>query len=391
MEEQTRSYLRGRFGDFYRRADVTLPPRADEREWGYIPWTSGPDTTMVRHKSTLDLGNTAAFLERERPRHVYFSAGFYENPGASTMGEKGWLGSDLVFDLDADHLPSVTLGEDSYAQMLAKCKDALLRLLDFLERDFGFEDMTVTFSGGRGYHVHVRDEGVWDLEREQRREIVAYVRGNELDLDSLVREETVEGIGLKNPTSKRTLPADGGWGRRVTDSLSQFADDLLERGEADAVEYLSGFEGVGEKSARAIYNVVDTNTEAVKSGNVDVHPAFLKIARKHVEETVEAENAPIDEPVTTDTNRLIRLPGTLHGGSGFEVQRLSREELDDFDPLVDAIPETFVGHDITVDVEGEHTLELMGETLTVEPGVVSVPEYAGIFLMARGNAEKAKQ
>jgi DNA primase small subunit len=307
------------------------------------------------------------------------------------MGEKGWLGSDLVFDLDADHLPSVTLGEDSYAQMLAKCKDALLRLLDFLERDFGFEDMTVTFSGGRGYHVHVRDEGVWDLEREQRREIVAYVRGNELDLDSLVREETVEGIGLKNPTSKRTLPADGGWGRRVTDSLSQFADDLLERGEADAVEYLSGFEGVGEKSARAIYNVVDTNTEAVKSGNVDVHPAFLKIARKHVEETVEAENAPIDEPVTTDTNRLIRLPGTLHGGSGFEVQRLSREELDDFDPLVDAIPETFVGHDITVDVEGEHTLELMGETLTVEPGVVSVPEYAGIFLMARGNAEKAKQ
>lgn len=391
MEEQTRSYLRGRFGDFYRRADVTLPPRADEREWGYIPWTSGPDTTMVRHKSTLDLGNTAAFLERERPRHVYFSAGFYENPGASTMGEKGWLGSDLVFDLDADHLPSVTLGEDSYAQMLAKCKDALQRLLDFLERDFGFEDLTVTFSGGRGYHVHVRDEGVYDLEREQRREVVDYVRGNELDLDSLVREETVEGIGLKNPTSKRTLPADGGWGRRVTDSLGQFAEDLLERGEADAVEYLSGFEGVGEKSARAIWNVVETNTDAVKAGNVDVHPAFLKIARKHVEETVEAENAPIDEPVTTDTNRLIRLPGTLHGGSGFEVQRLSREELDDFDPLVDAIPETFVGHDIAVDVEGEHTLELMGETLTVEPGVVSVPEYAGVFLMARGNAEKAKQ
>jgi len=249
----------------------------------------------------------------------------------------------------------------------------------------------VTFSGGRGYHVHVRDPGVYELEREQRREIVDYVRGNELDLETLVSEETVEGIGLKNPTSKRTLPADGGWGRRVTDRLGAFADDLLARGEDDAVEYLSGFEGVGEKSARAIYNVVENNTEAVKAGNVDVHPAFLKVARKYVAETVEAENAPIDEPVTTDTNRLIRLPGTLHGGSGLHVQRLTREQLNDFDPLVDAVPETFVGHDISVEVTAERTLELLGETLTVEPGVVSVPEYAGIFLMARGAAEKAKE
>ena len=156
-------------------------------------------------------------------------------------------------------------------------------------------------------------------------------------------------------------------------------------------QYLSGFDGIGEKSARAIFNAVSNNTAAVKAGNVDVHPAFLKVARMYVEKTVEAENAPIDEPVTTDTNRLIRLPGTLHGGSGFRVQRLTRAELDDFDPLVDAIPETFVGHDITVDVQAERTLELLGETLTVRPGVVSVPEYAGVFLMARGTAEKAKQ
>jgi DNA primase small subunit len=177
----------------------------------------------------------------------------------------------------------------------------------------------------------------------------------------------------------------------VTDRLGAFADDLLERGEDDAVEYLSDFEGVGEKSARAIYNVVQNNTEAVKSGNVDVHPAFLKVARRYVAETVEAENAPIDEPVTTDTNRLIRLPGTLHGGSGLRVRRLTREQLDDFDPLVDAVPDSFVGHDITVDVQEERTVELLGETLTVTPGVQSVPEYAGVFLMARGTAEKAKE
>ena len=169
MEARTREYLRGRFGDHYRRASITPPPAANEREWGFIPWTEGPGETMVRHRSLLDLGDIEDFLARKQPRHVYFSAGRYDDPSASSMGEKGWRSSDLVFDLDADHLPSVVLGEDSYAEMLAKCKDALLRLLDFLEDDFGFEDLTVVFSGGRGYHVHVRDERIRGLERDARR------------------------------------------------------------------------------------------------------------------------------------------------------------------------------------------------------------------------------
>ncbi|MFT4882048.1 MAG: DNA primase small subunit, partial [Salinirussus sp.] len=38
MDERTRAYLRGRFGDHYRRATVTPPPDAGEREWGYVPW-----------------------------------------------------------------------------------------------------------------------------------------------------------------------------------------------------------------------------------------------------------------------------------------------------------------------------------------------------------------
>jgi len=52
--------------------------------------------------------------------------------------------------------------------MLAECKQALLRLLDFLEDDFSFDDLTVVFSGGRGYHVHVRDESVRELDSEAR-------------------------------------------------------------------------------------------------------------------------------------------------------------------------------------------------------------------------------
>ncbi|WP_146417415.1 DNA primase small subunit PriS [Haloarcula hispanica] len=392
MEERTRAYLRGRFGDHYRQASVTPPPAANEREWGFIPWTDGPGETMVRHRSLLDLGEIEDFLGRRKPRHVYFSAGRYDEPSASTMSDKGWRSSDLVFDLDADHLPSVVLGEDSYAEMLAKCKDALLRLLDFLEDDFGFEDLTVVFSGGRGYHVHVRDERIRHLERDARREIVDYVRGIGLEFDELVDEESVAGTaGRSSPAQKRTLSTEGGWSARAHRHMLAVVDDLLEMDEADALEQLQEYDGIGEGKATAALNAARSNYEQLEAGNIDVHPAFYQLAKILLHEVVAADNAPIDEPVTTDTNRLIRLPGSLHGGSGLEVQRIDRDDLDAFDPLVDPVPETFRGHDITVEVTDGGLVELDGDSFTLEAGNQTVPEHVGVFLMARGRAEKGKE
>ena len=391
MEERTRAYLRGRFRDHYRRTEVTLPPAANEREWGYIPWTDGPGMTMVRHRSLLELGDVGDFLERERPRHVYFSAGRYRDPGAGSMSEKDWRSSDLVFDLDADHLPNVTLGEDSYAEMLATCKDALLRLLDFLEDDFGFSDLEIVFSGGRGYHVHVRDESVCHLDREHRREIVDYVRGIGLDFEQLIETETVAGLGRKTPTERRILRTDGGWGRRTHRRFTAFLDELLELEEEAALARLQEFDGIGEGRAQATLNAARTNREGIDAGNVTVHAAVAQLAERFATRAVERDNAPIDEPVTTDTNRLIRLPGSLHGGSALETVRIDRDAIDEFDPLVDAVPETFVGHEIAVDVTRGGEIELGGDIFTVPEGDQSLPEYVAMFLMARGRAEKEKE
>ena len=392
MDEQTLRYLRGRFGDYYRRNEVTLPPDAVAREWGYIPWTSGPDTTMVRHRSLHDLGDTDTFLAEERPRHVYFSAGRYDDPSANTMGAKDWHDSDLVFDLDADHLPAITLGEDSYAEMLAACKVELKRLLDFLRDDFGFEDLTIAFSGGRGYHVHVRDADVRALESDERREIVDYVRGTGLDFETVLDRELVGGTaGRQSPAEKRTLPTDGGWGRRVNDRLNDRLDELLAMAEDDAIDHLTEYEGFGERKAAAALTAAKNNRAAVREGNVDVHTAMYSLARAVAAETTAAEHAHIDEPVTTDTNRLIRLPGSLHGGTGFEVQRIAPADLDAFDPLADAVADTFRGQEVTVDVGDGGLMEFDGESFTVEPGIQSLPEYVAIFLMARGRAEKAKE
>ncbi|MFP8888457.1 DNA primase small subunit PriS [Natrialbaceae archaeon A-CW2] len=391
MEERTRAYLRGRFRDHYRRTEITPPPSANEREWGYIPWTEGPKTTMVRHRSLLELGSLEDFLERKRPQHVYFSVGRYRDPGANSMSEKEWRTSDLVFDLDADHLPRVTLGEDSYAEMLATCKEALFRLLDFLEDDFGFEDLEIVFSGGRGYHVHVRDDAVQHLEREHRREIVDYVRGIGLDYEELIETETVAGLGRKTPTQRRHLAIDGGWGRRTHRHFMGFIDEILALEEADALERLQSFDGIGEGKAKATLNAARTNRDELETGNVTVHTAVSQLAERFASMAVERDNAPIDEPVTTDTNRLIRLPGSLHGGSALETRRIDHDDLESFDPLVDAVPETFTGHEITVDVTRGGEVELGGDIFTVPEGDQSLPEYVAMFLMARGRAEKEKE
>jgi len=391
MEDRTRNYLRGRFGDYYADADLSVPPEPAAREWGHIPYTESDGTTMVRHRSLLDMGGDAQsvreFLEREAPRHAYFSAARYDDPDNRTMAEKGWRGADLVFDLDADHLPGVDEAEASYAEMLAACKDALQRLLDLLREDFGFTDdeLLIVFSGGRGYHVHVRNDALLDLDSEARREIVDYVRAVDLDRDGLIRTVSYGG------TTRRELKTGGGWGRRVHRELVEFVAELREMDREDALEALTAFDGIGDGRASTILDAAERNPDAIREGNVEAGgPGLRKLIEALTAQVVQQETAPIDEPVTTDVRRLIRLPGTLHGGTGFVVKPIDPADLDAFDPLSDAVADRFRGQRIMVNVTEPGPVDLGAET-ALEPGPQSVEEYVGVFLMARGRAEKAAE
>lgn len=389
MEERTREYLRGRFRDYYRGIDILPPPAANEREWGHIPWTPGSGTTMVRHQSYLDITHGGSFtdaLARTAPRHVYFSAARYANPGASTMGNKEWQEADLIFDLDADHLPGIDPETTSYPAMLEACKDALERLLAFLEDDFAFEEVSVVFSGGRGYHVHVRDESVRDLDSSARREIVDYVRGIDLEASDLIRRVSVGG------TNQRILATEGGWGRIVHTALVDFADELREADDEAAMERLQELDGIGPGRAETVLGAFRRNPEAVRHGNLEAGgPGARRLVESLLSRERATKTAPIDEPVTTDTRRLIRLPGSLHGGTGLRVQPIDHDELAAFDPLVDAVADRFRGPEIAIQRDSEARVSFDGETYNIPAGVSYVPEAVGVFLMARGDAEKGKE
>ena len=391
MQERTRNYLRGRFGDYYSNADLALPPEPERREWGHIPYTASDGTTMVRHRSLLDMGGDAQsvreFLTREAPRHAYFSAARYDDPGRNEMAAKGWQGADLVFDLDADHLPSIDAEAASYAEMLDACKDALKRLLTLLTEDFGFseDELLVVFSGGRGYHVHVRTDALLELDSDARREVVDYVRAVELDRDGLVR--TVR----HGSTTRRELKTEGGWGRRVHRRLIEFVEELREMNDEEAMATLTELDGIGEGRATTILGAVRNNPEAIRDGNVEAGgPGIRRLVEALTAEVTATQTAPIDEPVTTDVRRLIRLPGTLHGGTGFVVRPIPHDELDAFDPVTDAVADRFRGQRVMVDVTDPGPLDVGAET-AIQSGPQSVEEHVGVFLMARGRAEKAAE
>jgi DNA primase small subunit len=90
----------------------------------------------------------------------------------------------------------------------------------------------------------------------------------------------------------------------------------------------------------------------------------------------------IDEPVTRDIKRLIRLPGSLHGKTGLKVVTLTRDRMDAFDPLRDAVPEAFP--DTPVKVILKDKLDIHVKDFQVRGvGEMVVPTYAALFLVLR--------
>jgi len=93
-----------------------------------------------------------------------------------------------------------------------------------------------------------------------------------------------------------------------------------------------------------------------------------------------------DEPVTSDIKRLIRMPSSLHGKTGLRVVPLSRDQVNEFRPLRDAVAETWSDAPVRVKLATKINLEIKGQAFNLAPGVESVPEHLAVFLCARGLA-----
>ena len=293
-------WLEKKFREYYSEHLPEGPSEIEKREFGY----GFKGKIDIRHAEFKDEQEFHRFLVGEAPRYISYSAALYERPGARPMQRKGWKGAELIFEFDAhcEH------GRIVCPECLEQAKKDTFRLIEeFLEPDFGLskQDISVNFSGARGYHIHVDSDWVRELGRDARREIAEYMTGHGMDLKK---------INKNNPWAKR-------------------------------------LKGTRDKAARLKEKALD-----------------------------------IDVNVTIDISRLIRVPNTIHGGTGLLAARI--KDLESFDPTVQAV--VFKNYPVRVRVLSdvpEHSLKKVTIGPWKKGQEATVPEYVAVMLVASGNAE----
>ncbi len=196
MDAFSQAFVSQKFSEYYTRSSnaPSSPEALSQRELAFFLFK---ERMMVRHRSAANLNGLRRLIGDLRPSDIYYSCAYYENPEAD-MDKKGWQGADLVFDIDADHIPtSCDKIHDEWAcgkcgfkgrgptpdncpqcgaekfdtkswpceRCINSARDETVKLIDMLEKDFGLSesDIRVFFSGHRGYHVHVEAEAIRSL------------------------------------------------------------------------------------------------------------------------------------------------------------------------------------------------------------------------------------
>nr|MDO8109406.1 DNA primase small subunit PriS [Candidatus Sigynarchaeota archaeon] len=357
-------YVKALFQAYYREIQLEklMPRDLPKRELGFIlPDKKG----MIRHKAFADTKDYKAFLLQNVPVHVYYSATLYNSPWKDRMDLKDYIGCDLIFDIDCDHIETpckqehdgwvckgcgkkgggkppvacpecegMSFDEKSWLcdKCLAKAKTETLKLVDdFLIGDFGLppDNMDIYFSGQRGYHVHLEKEAFRRMNAEERREMADFITATGISLSSigfLVKSPSITGFTMKDP----------GWRGKIAVNLLH----LLDRIDID---------GNVPLLAKEVQDLLRKNKEILKKRLLANDPNWSLEGigqgywNRILEYVVRDTKCEIDVPVTIDVHRLIRAPNTLHGKSGFINKKLKRDELDKFDPFNDAV--AFKGND----------------------------------------------
>jgi len=405
----TLTFIKNKFGEYYEGnlSSLKCPSSMEKREFGFLLFEK---RIMLRHKRFLEFNELVSTLRSLIPSDAYYSCAYYENPEAE-MDVKGWLGSDLVFDIDADHIPTPcakihdrwtcsncgmtgrgatpnrcpACGKEKFEEKKWPCEVCLesakvetIKLLEFLTDDFGFSpsEIIVAFSGHRGYHVHVESEVVHELDAMARKEIVDYVTGIGL-------ETSLQGLEESGKKRRRILGgpdlSDKGWRGRIARGTYTF----LSTATAEDLEEI----GLRKKEINTILSKRELFLKCwektgpwgtIKGLGVE---SWKKIARRGA----ELQSAKIDTVVTTDIHRLIRMTGTLHGKTGLRKTEVSTSQIESFDPLKEAA--VFKKGTETIFISEAPEFRIGDQTFgPYRNEKIELPTAAAMFLLCKGAA-----
>jgi DNA primase small subunit len=364
--------------------------------------------------------NYIKYLLNNGPRHVYSSGALYSQPENQDMEGKGYQGCDFIVDIDVDHFYTPCKEEHDYwyckecgkcgLGMVSKCpkcskskikkltwicdkcleiakKEIIKLIYDFLIPDFGLEldGFNIAFSGHRGYHLKIGDEQLRTLSSDERREIADYVSGENISYDILGMQEkggnifgfSMANIGWTQKILRKIEEILNKPDREINDLLLRF--NLSENLSRSFVKFKEEFRNVIKNSDKSIW--------AIEGFGINMWHRFLT-------GIVHEIGVEIDTPVTIDIHRLIRYPGTLHGKTGFKVQEIFPDELDDFNPL-DEANEKLDPIVLESKVQTTQKLEILEKRIPAikikgktygpyaQGEIIEVPHHIAVFLLCK--------
>jgi len=364
LESNIRFLKREFFKYYYENIDKLVPPSPiEQREFGFfIEKGKG----MLRHKCFRNLEEFHKFVLNETPLDIYVSAARYEDPGNRDMQEKKLISAELFFDIDAE--PDFKEGEESawacpncgaydlgVVETCPACRSSVEnvetvnedqlnkalretdKLIKILINDFGIEEsnISVFFSGNRGYHVHVDQEEFVYLTAEGRREIVDYLLIQGLEENRLIealRKKTVNDSSLK---------------------------------------------GVVWRVYRMVLESSLDKPRATRN---------RKVLKQSINQAIEELRVRIDPVVTIDMHRLMRMPNSINSNSGMVKKKVGLKDLTSFNPLTEAI--AIRDGEVVVKVKAFPRFKLCGKTFgPFKEEEVELPIYAAIYIICKGMGE----
>ena len=202
------------------------PKEIQSREFGIMTF----DSKVIRHLSFSTLGKLRAYILQNVPTDIYCSNAYYQFP-TFPINEKGWKGADIIFDIDLKDLllpcqqehtfyicPNCGETFNFFTEICIQCKCTKIiqniipcnicirslkketnNLTIFLKKDFGIEEQNIDilFSGNTGFHIEVYDENFLLLDSKCRSDMVSYLMGKYLSLESLGIKKIIKVIKLK--------------------------------------------------------------------------------------------------------------------------------------------------------------------------------------------------
>ncbi len=357
MEE--RDFIISAFAEYYQNAAFDIAS-IEQREFGI----GNIKKIDARHLNFASIPDFRRYLLANTPRFVSHSISYYEFPSATPMDRKKWKAADLVFDLDI-HAEGKY---GAYEKLLAVKQDASRLLNDFIINDFGLHKSQIltAFSGNRGYHIHIRNEKFASLGSDERRELVDYVMGR--GLDYLQFFSFGENKKLLGPS-----PNEGGYrgrfARAAIHTINQEPNSISRK-------------FTDQKSRDSfIAGINDGNWSRTTLDLKELPTRFKAVAA-----SLPISSVDTDAGVTQDLSKLIRVPNTIHGDTGFIAKITS--DLDSFEPFRDALIQT--DQEIEIEfMEDVPSLPFFGQSSESykKGSIAKVNRSVGIFFVLKGSAK----